>query len=101
MKKQGTGNSHPAGQKSPGGDPGREQGSEQLERLLREALPPIADEAELSHDLWPAMLRKLGTEYVPARAKMRVPWFDWALAGGLALLLAAFPAAIPVLLYYL
>jgi hypothetical protein len=30
-----------------------------------------------------------------------VPWFDWALAGGVALLAVAFPAAVPVLLYYL
>src|SRR5438477_594044 len=51
--------------------------------------------------LWPAMLRRLRAESVPAGAKLRVPWFDWALAGGLALLLAVFPAAIPVLLYYL
>ena len=34
-------------------------------------------------------------------AKVRVSWFDWALMGGLAVLLAIFPAWIPVLLYYL
>jgi hypothetical protein len=92
MKRQGTNNRDE-------GSGNREQGA--LERLLREALQPITDEAELSHDLWPAMLGKLRAEAAPAPAKVRVPWFDWALAGGLALLLAAFPAAIPVLLYYL
>jgi hypothetical protein len=30
-----------------------------------------------------------------------VPWFDWALAGGVALFAVAVPAAIPALLYYL
>ena len=101
MKRQGSGISHPTEQKSLGGDPGRGQGSERLERLLRQGLPPIREDADVSHDLWPAMARKLRSETVPDPAKLRVPWFDWALAGGLALLLAAFPAAIPVLLYYL
>jgi hypothetical protein len=41
------------------------------------------------------MLRKFDER--PAR----VPWFDWALIGALAALIAAFPAAIPVLMYYL
>jgi hypothetical protein len=30
-----------------------------------------------------------------------VPWFDWALAGGVAAFAVAFPVSIPVLLYYL
>jgi hypothetical protein len=82
MTKQGTGN--------------RDQATETVERLLRQALPRIEDDAELDHDLWPAMLRKL-----EERRKIRVPWFDWVLAGGLATALAFFPAWIPVLLYYL
>ena len=72
-----------------------EQGSESIERLLRQTLPRIEDEAELSHDLWPAMLRKLDQRPIVA-----VPWFDWALLGGLATLIVAFPASIPMLLYY-
>jgi anti-sigma factor RsiW len=84
MKRQGTGN--------------RDQGS--VERLLREALPPIA-EAEPPDDLWPAMQRRLRAEGAGAPVKVRVPWFDWALAAGLVALLALFPAWIPVLLYYL
>jgi hypothetical protein len=79
----------------------REQGSrnreqEGMERLLRRVLPPIEADAALDRDLWPGMLRKL-----EEHRKLRVPWFDWVLAGGLAAVLALFPAWIPMLLYYL
>jgi hypothetical protein len=67
-----------------------------VERLLRQALPRIEPDAGLDLDLWPAMLRKL-----EEHRKVRVPWFDWVLAGGLAAVLAMFPAWIPMLLYYL
>ena len=80
----------------------REQGlentgpeSQRLERLLREALSPIGDRNGPERDLWPAMLRKFD------QRPLRVPWFDWALIGALVALIAAFPAAIPVLMYYL
>jgi type VI protein secretion system component VasF len=74
-----------------------EQGSEQsVERLLRQSVLRIQDDAPPDKDLWPAMLRRL-----EERRKVRVPWFDWVLAGGLAAVLAVFPAWIPVLLYYL
>ena len=86
MKEQRTGN--------------REQGTERLNRLLRNALPPVEDDAELG-DLWPQMVRRMRAEAVAAPEKVRVPWFDWALAAGLLALLALFPAWIPVLLYYL
>jgi len=79
----------------------RDQGSKRTERLLRLALPPIEEDAGVSRDLWPDMLRRLRAEAAPEPAQVRVPWFDWVLAAGLAGLLAAFPAAIPVLLYYL
>jgi hypothetical protein len=69
--------------------------------LLRRALPPIEEESAPSPDLWPDMLRKMRAEAAPEPAQVRVPWFDWVLAAGLAGLLASFPAAIPVLLYYL
>src|SRR5215469_8371856 len=52
--------------------------SVRMERLLRQALPPIEDASGPEHDLWPAMLSKLDER--PAR----VPWFDWALIGVLA-----------------
>ena len=77
------------------------KGPERIEGLLRQALPPVEDDLELSPDLWPDMLRRLRAEGAPEPAQVRVPWFDWVLAAGLAGLLAAFPAAIPVLLYYL
>ena len=70
-----------------------------MERLLQRALPRIEDDAELSRDLWPAMRRRLHAESVPVM--VRIPWFDWALMGGLAAMVVAFPAAIPMLLYYL
>ena len=79
----------------------RDQRSERIARLLRQSIPPVEEESALSHDLWPDMLRRLRVEAAPAPARLHVPWFDWALAAGLAGLLAAFPAAIPVLLYYL
>ena len=89
MKKQGTGNQ---------GNKGSGTG---WCGLLRQALPPMEDTPGASRDLWPDMQRRLRAESAPVAAKVRVPWFDWALAGGLAVLLAAFPAWIPVLLYYL
>ena len=79
----------------------KDQGSEPTVDLLRRALPPIEEESALSRDLWPDMLRRLRAEAAPEPAQVAVPWFDWVLAAGLAGLLAAFPAAIPVLLYYL
>lgn len=67
---------------------------EQMRALLKQALPP-AGEAEPARDLWPAMQRRM--EVRPTAP----PWFDWALAGGVAVFACAFPAAIPVMLYYL
>jgi hypothetical protein len=69
--------------------------TERINEVLKAAMPRIADDAGPARDLWPDVLRRLDREPV------RVPWFDWALAGGLVALAAAFPAAIPVLLYYL
>lgn len=68
---------------------------ERMNRLLKAAMPRIAADAEPSRDLWPDVLRRMDRESV------RIPWFDWAIAGGLVALAAAFPTAIPVLLYYL
>jgi hypothetical protein len=79
----------------------REKGTDALARRLRNALPPVGDQSGAAGDLWPAMQRKLRSESAIEPVRVPVPWFDWALAGGLALLLAAFPGWIPVLLYYL
>ena len=68
-----------------------------IKQLLKNSLPPVSGRvgAELGRDLWPAMLNRL--EARPAG----VPWFDWALLTAVAVCLAFFPGAIPVLLYHL
>jgi hypothetical protein len=76
-------------------------GTGRVVQLLRQALPPIGDQGESGCDLWPAMQRRLRSEPISGRARLRVPWFDWALAACLAAMLVAFPSWIPVLLYYL
>ena len=82
----------------------REQGAESREqehikRMLREALPPFGADAEPDRDLWPAMLRQMDEQ--TSRAAASVPWFDWALAGGLLAFVSIVPRTIPVILYYL
>lgn len=67
---------------------------ERIKQLLKDALPHL-DDAQPQRDLWPAMLRRLDA------GPVSVPWFDWALAGGLAVFALALPASIPVFLYYL
>lgn len=67
---------------------------DRVKQLLKDALAPIGESGP-EHDLWPSMLRRLDVPPVS------VPWFDWALAGGLAIFALAFPASIPVFLYYL
>jgi hypothetical protein len=68
---------------------------DRMKELLQQALPPIESEPSPRHDLWPAVLRRLDAR--PAQP----PWFDYALLAGLAVLVALFPASIPVLLYFL
>jgi hypothetical protein len=87
MKNKGTGN--------------REQGTENIEAMLRSAIPPIEASPEPPHDLWPTMQARLNAQPPLASTLRSVPWFDWALAGGLAIFALAFPAAVPMLLYYL
>jgi hypothetical protein len=70
------------------------QEEERLKAILKATLPAVED-VEPRRDLWPAVLRRLDAQPTAP------PWFDWALAGGLATLAIFFPAAIPVLLYYL
>ena len=68
---------------------------DRLIKLLRDALPRVEGDADAGRDLWPDVLKRIDAK--PAA----VPWFDWALLGGLMGLAAFFPAAIPVVLYYL
>ena len=71
-----------------------------MKNLLRQALPPVEDDAEPEHDLWPAMLRRLDAEpAAPAFSGWAI--FDGALLAGLVGLGVLFPASIPVFLYYL
>jgi hypothetical protein len=67
---------------------------DRIATLLKKSMPPVGSEREPARDLWPAVLRRLDERPV-------TPWFDWALLAALAGLTVAFPASIPVLLYYL
>lgn len=78
-----------------------DQGPARLEQLLRQALPPVGNQADSPRDLWPAVKLGLHTQPSPTREMLHVPWFDLALGCGLITLLVFFPAWIPVLLYYL
>lgn len=73
---------------------------DRIKTLLQQALPPMEGEAEPGRDLWPAMLGRLNAT-PDAELKAGWAWFDGALAAALVVLVALFPASIPVLLYYL
>jgi hypothetical protein len=79
----------------------REQQTERLAALLRNAVQPRQEEHGPGRDLWPVMRARLHQESGGVAGIRTVPWFDWALAGGVAVCAVVFPAAIPVLLYYL
>jgi hypothetical protein len=80
---------------------------DRIKKLLRQALPPVDSGAEPTHDLWPAVLRRLDASpgalsgSQPRSVPGSIPWFDWALIAGLLAFAAFFPATIPVFLYYL
>jgi hypothetical protein len=73
---------------------------ERMKKLLRQSLPPVKSDAGPERNLWPAMLRRLDAE-TAAPASIGWAWFDGTLLAGLVGLVAIFPSAIPVLLYYL
>jgi len=77
----------------------RDQCEDHVTQLLRSAVPALGDQLEPHSDLWPAMLRRFDAENM--HTAKRVPWFDWALAGGLVVFAAIAPRTIPVILYYL
>jgi hypothetical protein len=78
---------------------------ERMKKLLRQTLPPVKGKAGPGRDLWPGALRRLDAESAaPAFsgwAWLNGAWFDGALLAGLVGLIALFPAAIPLFLYYL
>jgi hypothetical protein len=66
----------------------------EVRAALQRAFP--AAEAELRRDLWPAMLRRLEEQLGPA-----VPWYDWALAGGVLAMAVFFPKIALLFAYHL
>jgi hypothetical protein len=76
-----------------------EQESVRLAQLLRNSIPPVGGVNDPPRDLWPAMLRRMDEQ--TGRGAASIPWFDWALAGGLVAFAAIAPRTIPVILYYL
>lgn len=70
-----------------------EQNDRWIGDALKQSFPPV--NTELGRDLWPEVLRKLDDRPV------RVPWYDWALAGLSAVMFLAFPRLILVLAYHL
>jgi hypothetical protein len=82
-----------------------EQDRDRMKKLLQQALPPVEGDAGPERDLWPGMLRRMDAEKaampLTGWACFNGAWFDVALLAGVVGLVAIFPAAVPVLLYYL
>jgi hypothetical protein len=74
---------------------------DRIRRLLQQSLTPIGDNHEPARELWPELRDRIGQAPQQAPSRTAIPWFDWVLAGGVAIVAIAFPASIPVLLYYL
>ena len=93
---------------------------DRIKQLLRQTLPPVgavsgpaselSPEPEPSIDLWPAVLRRLDEKHAGQSQPVHSwlgwvrhgsSWFDGALLAGVATMTVAFPALIPLLLYYL
>jgi hypothetical protein len=74
-----------------------EHEQERMRQLLRKTFHPVdaGAGAEPMPDLWPEMLKRLESRHTG------VPWLDWALLGGVAMLLVLSPRVIPLLVYYL
>jgi|HubBroStandDraft_5_1064220.scaffolds.fasta_scaffold141326_2 hypothetical protein len=70
-------------------------GSNRVEQLLKKSLPRVDNLAGPVRDLWPVVQGRMEQKTFAS------PWFDWALAGGVAVFALVFPVAIPVFLYYL
>jgi hypothetical protein len=71
----------------------QEHDAEKVRESLKLVFPPI--DQELQRDLWPLMLRRMET---PIRV---VPWYDWALAGAVAVLFVLVPKLALLLAYHL
>lgn len=75
--------------------------NDRMRQLLRESMGAATQDCTTQRDLWPLMAARLGEQPDLEIPRGSVPWFDWALAGGLVIGIAAYPALIPMLLYYL
>lgn len=80
-----------------------------LKHLLGQAMPSLpSDQLEPRADLWPQLRARIesqsnwdrGANSHRERRRIRVPWFDWALAALAAAALLIFPGIIPALLYH-
>ena len=81
-----------------------------LKRLLRQAIPPVPVNQLTPHsDLWPQLRARIESQRAADHAaanihrespRIRVAWFDWALAALAAAALIFFPGIIPALLYH-
>ena len=83
----------------------------QLKNLLRQSLPPVqSNQLEPGTDLWPQLRARIdsqqsddsvtNTKRAPATIRIRIHWFDWALAALATAALVFFPGIIPALLYH-
>lgn len=70
-----------------------EHDDREIRSALKQSFPAV--DTELGRDLWPDVLRKLDA------GPVRVPWYDWVLAGLSAALFVAFPRLIFVFAYHL
>jgi hypothetical protein len=70
---------------------------ERVQLLLKRSLQPMVD-LEPARDLWPDMLRRIGSA---GGRTVRFNLLDWILAGSVTAALLAFPGLIPGLLYHL
>jgi hypothetical protein len=82
----------------------------EIKHLLRQAMPPVrGDQLEPRTDFWPQLRERIEARHNTDRAsgnmvrelpRIRVAWFDWALAALAAAALIFFPGIIPALLYH-
>jgi hypothetical protein len=70
-----------------------EDNDRQIRDALKRSFPPV--NTELGRDLWPDVLRRLGTQAV------RLPWYDWVLVGLSVVMFLAFPRLVLVFAYHL
>jgi hypothetical protein len=82
----------------------------EVKHLLRQAMPPLpSDQLESRNDLWPQLRARIESQHIADRSaanihrespRIRVAWFDWALAALATAALILFPGIIPALLYH-